>query len=104
MNLKGISRISDIVKLDWTERDTTFIRTHFKEVDLILAADVIYDSSLFDALLSTIRMLFDCCDNCNKFMLVNAVRNPETEQEFLRKLGRMRSNLNDVKSVKNNNN
>lgn len=90
------------MKLDWTQKDTAFIRTHFKEVDLIFAADVIYDSSLFDALLSTIRLLFDCCDNCNKFMLVNAVRNPETEQEFLRKLGKIRSNSGDGKPVKNN--
>lgn len=76
--------------MDWTQDDTTFVRTHFKDVDLILAADVIYDSSLFDALLSTVRMLFDCCDNCNRFMLANAVRNPETEHEFLEKLGKKR--------------
>lgn len=65
-----------------------FIRTHFEKVNTIIAADVIYDSSLFDALLSTVRMLFDCCDDCNKFMLVNAVRNPKTELEFLTKLGK----------------
>lgn len=77
--------------MDWTQKDTDLVRTNFKEVDLIIAADVIYDSSLFDALLSTIRMLFDCCDNCDKFMLVNAVRNPETEREFLAKLGKKQS-------------
>lgn len=89
MKFTGMFRISDVVKLDWTNEDTEFVRTHFMDVDLIIAADVIYDNTLFDALLSTIRMLFDCSDNCNKFMLVNAVRNPETEHEFLRKLGKI---------------
>lgn len=80
--------ILDVTKLDWSRNDADFVRNHFNDVDLIIAADVIYDSSLFDALLSTVRMLFNCCDNCNQFMLVNAVRNPETEHEFLAKLGK----------------
>lgn len=85
-----LSLFPDVMKLDWTDLDTERIRRHCKELDLIIAADVIYDNSLFDALLSTVRMLFDCCDNCNRFILVNAVRNPETEQEFLTKLGKLR--------------
>lgn len=75
------------MKLDWSETSKEIIEQNFKNTDIIIAADIIYDNSLFDSLLTTLRMLFDYCDNCEKFMLVNALRNPETEQEFLRKLG-----------------
>lgn len=90
----------DVTKLDWTQKDEDFIRAHFKDVDLIIAADVIYDSSLFDALLSTIRLLFNCCDKCYQFLLVNAVRNPDTEHEFLTKLGKLCKNVDPCGSMR----
>lgn len=77
----------DIIKLDWSETSEGLIKNDLKDVDLIIAADIIYDSSLFDSLLTTLRMIFNHCDNCDRFVLVNAVRNPETELEFLTMLG-----------------
>lgn len=73
--------------MDWSETNKEFIEENLKATDLIIAADIIYDDSLFSSLLSTLRMLFDHCEKCERFLLVNAVRNPETEQEFLGKLG-----------------
>lgn len=83
--------ISDVLNLNWSETNEEFIKQHLKEIDVIVAADVIYDNSLFDPLLTTVRMLFDHCANCGRFILVNAVRNPETEREFLTKLGNFES-------------
>lgn len=79
---------SEVLNLDWSQTSEEYIKTHLKDTEIIIAADVIYDNTLFDSLLTTLRMLFDHCTKCTKFMLVNAVRNPETEQEFLTKLSK----------------
>lgn len=79
--------IPDVIKLDWSDSNKDYIQSHLSKIDLIIGADIIYDDSLFDSLLSTIKQLFDYCDKCEKFMLMNAIRNPQTEQAFLTKLG-----------------
>lgn len=77
---------TDVIKLDWSEANESFIQNHSHEIDLIVGADIIYDDSLFDSLLTTIRLLFNHCEKCEKFILINAIRNPQTEQTFLKKL------------------
>ncbi|XP_031629260.1 protein-lysine N-methyltransferase EEF2KMT [Contarinia nasturtii] len=83
----GTQTVIDAMMLDWMTITEKFIKERLMQVDLIIAADVIYDNLLFESLLTTVRMLFDHCDNCEKFMLANAVRNEDTEHEFLMKLG-----------------
>lgn len=75
------------MKLDWSTTTVDFIKENLRHTEIIIAADVIYDNTLFESLLTTVQMLLDSCDNCTQFMLVNAVRNEDTEQEFLTKLG-----------------
>lgn len=79
------------MKLDWSETNKEFIEKDLRKIDLIIAADVIYDDSLFNSLLTTLRLLFDHCKKCERFLLVNAVRNPKTELEFLGRLGNDRN-------------
>lgn len=68
-------------ELDWF--DPTFVDDdQFRLPDLIIAADVIYDSSLFHALCQTIDRIFTKCQNQCKMLLVNAVRNEKTQIEF----------------------
>lgn len=74
--------------MDWMESSKEYIGQYFKQTELIVAADIIYDDTLFDSLLTTLRMLFNHCDNVSRFVLVNAVRNPDTEAQFLRMLGK----------------
>lgn len=78
---------SEIVNLDWLSEDECFIIENFSETELIIAADIIYDNSLFEALLTTVVSIFKHSPRCEKFILVNAVRNPDTEREFLDMLG-----------------
>lgn len=80
---------SDVLRLDWSETSKEVIEQNLREIDFIIAADVIYDNSLFDSLLTTVKLLFDHCVNCDKLLLANAVRSPDTEQEFLTKLGNL---------------
>lgn len=73
--------------LDWLSEDEYFILENFSETELIIAADIIYDNSLFEALLITVASIFKHSPHCEKFILVNAVRNPDSEREFLDMLG-----------------
>lgn len=79
--------ISEIVDFDWLSEDEYFILENFSETELIIAADIIYDNSLFEALLTTVASIFKHSPRCEKFILVNAVRNPNTERLFLDMLG-----------------
>lgn len=84
-----MSLFPDVLRLDWSETNKEIIEQNLKEIDLIIAADVIYDNSLFDSLLTTVNLLFNHCVKCDKLLLANAVRSPDTEQEFLTKLGNL---------------
>lgn len=57
-----------------------------KEVDVILAADVVYDSSLFDSLCDAIRC-FLLYGRCKKVYLACTERNRDTLLDFLCHLG-----------------
>lgn len=54
---------------------------------LIIAADVIYDNTLFQALCETLDLIFRTCKNECTFILANAVRNENTQKEFFDILG-----------------
>lgn len=77
---------TEVAKLDWSLDNTELIRSSLSDVDLIIASDIIYDNTLFHLLLSTLQNLFEYCKNISRFLLINAVRNPDTEQEFLNSL------------------
>lgn len=75
-----------VEKLDWSLDNSEFIKNYLSDTDLVIAADIIYDNTLFHWLLSTLKNLLEHCKNISRFLLVNAVRNPDTEQEFLNSL------------------
>lgn len=85
----------EIAELDWQQNNHHFIETHLAETDLIIGADIIYDSSLFRDLLTTVRSLFQRCKKISEFLLMNAVRNIDTEKEFLGLLGRLDEKIED---------
>lgn len=86
---KYVYIVAEIAKLDWQENNDNFIETHLAETELIIGADIIYDSSLFRDLLTTVKSLFQRCKKISEFLLMNAVRNIDTEKEFLSLLGRL---------------
>lgn len=72
-----------VLSLPWEE-----IELHEEEVkqfcqpNVLLAADVVYDDDLFDALISCIKKLFELFGSCLKFYLSQQIRNPETFEKF----------------------
>lgn len=84
---------TEIVPLDWMTDNSKYVIDHLIETNLIIGADIIYDNSLFNDLLTTVKCLFDHCTNLTEFLLMNAVRNVETEKEFLGLLGKVLYNF-----------
>lgn len=58
----------------------------FAETDLLLAADVIYDDSQFDALLGALDYLFKQRSNQLEMLLASTVRNVDTLHKFMTEL------------------
>lgn len=94
------------MKIDWNlplkEREEN--QNSLNAFDLIVAADVIFDNSLFRPLCQTLTSLFNRCKNCKQFLLVNAVRNINTKQEFLdllRKLKVLKTHISNINMYKN---
>lgn len=52
------------------------------KLDVLLASDVVYDDSLFDALISCIAKLFSISNSTPTFYLSQTIRNPETFDKF----------------------
>jgi len=53
------------------------------KINVILAADIVYDSSIFEALISCLKILFKIyCDSSLQFILSQTIRNQETFNEF----------------------
>ena len=53
------------------------------KINMIIAADVVYDSSIFEALVSCLKILFKIyCDSSLQFILSQTIRNKETFNEF----------------------
>lgn len=53
------------------------------KINQILAADIVYDSSIFEALISCLKILFKIyCDSSLQFILSQTIRNQETFNDF----------------------
>ena len=53
------------------------------KINMILAADIVYDTSIFKALVSCLKILFNLyCDSTLQFILSQTIRNRETFNEF----------------------
>lgn len=76
---------TDIQMLDWYKSDESELVNSFIP-DVLIAADIIYDSTLFEPLSRTIERFFDKSKNCKLYMACT-VRNENTIDEFLNILG-----------------
>lgn len=82
---------ADVQKIDWFDASLLENDQFWQRIplpDLIIAADIIYDNSLFRPLCQTIDRIFTKCQNQCKMLLVNAVRNENTQTEFFDLLSR----------------
>lgn len=56
---------------------------HKCHIDTILAADVVYDSTIFESLIKCLKILFKIyCDSSLQFILSQTIRNHETFDNF----------------------
>uniref|UniRef100_A0A1A9ZJV9 FAM86 N-terminal domain-containing protein n=1 Tax=Glossina pallidipes TaxID=7398 RepID=A0A1A9ZJV9_GLOPL len=67
--------------------------------DILLAADVVYDSSVFDDLLHAIDYVFNLKQNKVKIFLAATVRNQATLNGFLNKLGNLRFQIDNAEVI-----
>ncbi|XP_017144726.1 protein-lysine N-methyltransferase EEF2KMT [Drosophila miranda] len=58
----------------------------YAKTDLLLAADVIYDDSQFDALIGALDHLYTSRGNCLEMLLASTVRNVDTLHKFMEQL------------------
>ncbi|KAG5670606.1 hypothetical protein PVAND_000856 [Polypedilum vanderplanki] len=65
--------------------------------DIILAADIIYDSSIFNALLNCLNVLFKNFSNI-EFILSQTIRNNETFEEFTKILRKNKFQIEDIET------
>ncbi|XP_055843955.1 protein-lysine N-methyltransferase EEF2KMT [Episyrphus balteatus] len=84
-----------ILELPWEECE--LIGT--KKFDVILAADVVYDSTEFDSLVGAIVHLFELMDNKVHMILAATVRNEATLKMFLSLLDSRKFNVEDKEVV-----
>lgn len=83
-NFDAISTTNVTVSpLDWFDIEQTNLLDDWKP-DIILAADVVYDDSLFDALGRTVDFLFRKCANRVQMLLACTIRNEQTLESFMR--------------------
>lgn len=80
--------LSDIERIDWNDAlaDETNQIDLIQRPNLIVAADIIFDNSLFPGLCRTIDRLFNHAENGCKMILMNAIRNANTQSEFFSEL------------------
>ncbi|XP_018335854.1 protein-lysine N-methyltransferase EEF2KMT [Agrilus planipennis] len=74
------NQIVEVLKLFWEEIDENFCKS--KEIDYVLAADVVYDSSIFPVLINALKLLIYYCNVTVIFACTQ--RNPETLESFLK--------------------
>lgn len=77
-------------KLDWDDAldDSINLLENIPLPDLLIAADIIYDDTLFTGLCRTVDSIFSTCGDKCSLILVNAVRNEETQRKFFEELGK----------------
>ncbi|XP_066253405.1 protein-lysine N-methyltransferase EEF2KMT-like [Euwallacea similis] len=75
-----------VLKLPWEEIDES-VCDKLGKLDFILAADIVYDSSLFGALIKGLRCLYLNC-KVEEVVFACTERNPDTLSCFLQELGK----------------
>lgn len=78
-------KIADIQMLDWYKIGESKLVDSFAP-DVIIAADIVYDNTLFEPLSRTIETFFNKSKNCKLYMACT-IRNEDTINEFLSILG-----------------
>jgi protein-lysine N-methyltransferase EEF2KMT len=72
-----------VLNLPWEDVDKHKEELKSCKFDVILAADVVYDDSIFDALTKCIRELYNISGPNLVFLLSQTVRNPDTFTKFV---------------------
>ncbi|XP_037938462.1 protein-lysine N-methyltransferase EEF2KMT [Teleopsis dalmanni] len=83
-----------ILQLDWKEIEVSGLINKIKPA-LILAADVIYDDTVFEDLVNAIDYVFKYMNNETKMLLSATVRNQFTLNKFLNLLDNMHFNVEE---------
>lgn len=78
------STVLEVLNLPWEQVDEEFYKE--RAVDVILAADVVFDSSLFSPLLKCVKCFFIVCEK-TEMVLACTERNKKTLEVFLQLLG-----------------
>lgn len=71
-----------VLNLPWEDVAKHQGELQSSKLNVILAADVIYDDSIFDALITCISKLFELSNSSLTFILSQTVRNTETFEKF----------------------
>uniref|UniRef100_A0A2M3Z872 Putative n2n2-dimethylguanosine trna methyltransferase n=1 Tax=Anopheles braziliensis TaxID=58242 RepID=A0A2M3Z872_9DIPT len=83
-----------VMELDWQCVSASNL-SQLIEPDVIVAADIVYDHTLFPALLSTLNYIFCLSHNRCKFVLACTERNQDTLSEFLQLLITAKFRINE---------
>ncbi|XP_049287625.1 protein-lysine N-methyltransferase EEF2KMT [Anopheles funestus] len=83
-----------VMDLDWQYISASNL-SQLIEPDVIVAADIVYDHTLFPALLSTLNYIFCLSNNRCKFVLACTERNQDTLNEFLQLLITAKFRINE---------
>lgn len=79
----------EILDLPWETFEQSLLVNRNISPDFILAADVIYDDTLFEPLVRTINEIFQLKQNDVRLILACTVRNHKTLQKFLEMLSKI---------------
>lgn len=74
-----------VLNLSWEDVDNCVEDLKFIEPDVLLAADVVYDETIFDALIGCLTAIFKVFNNV-QFYLSQTIRNDETFNKFCKLL------------------
>lgn len=85
------SRLVRVYKLPWQDV-TPEICQQVGPIDIIIAADIVYDSSLFNVLIRAVNLLFDYC-GASEFILSCTERNKQTLDNFRTLVGEFYCNM-----------
>lgn len=85
MKMKIYMIITGIVNLLWEDVEN-FSKLNIPYPDIVIAADVLYDASIFSGLLKSFVYFLNAKENC-EILLVSTIRNQETIDTFMKLLG-----------------
>lgn len=94
LQLKRGNSIVEVIEFNWEEVDE-LLNENFVEPDVIVAADILYDESVFPILIKTFKLLM-IKNNC--YVIIAAtIRNPSTYSRFFVELGKKSINRDIIK-------